>query len=104
MKSSEFVQSLIVLPLITAVLLIGCATPYKQQQAFKEAVSKSPALEHLYTTDIYNIYYDKVIKKCVMHSISQESSGDGIGLGVGVSEFVCDPEEIRERAENLRSK
>ncbi len=90
-----------ILFLMSTALLMACSTPYKQQQAYKEAATKSPALKHLYTTDIYNIYFDKILQKCVMHSISQTDEENGIGVGVGIHIFDCDPKDIRKRAEDV---
>ncbi len=101
MKSLKNFGGSMILLLMATFLLAACSTPYKQQQAYKEAVSKSPALMHLYTTDIYNIYYDKILRKCVMHSISHEDEGNGIGVGVGIHIFDCKPKKIRKRAEDV---
>jgi len=81
----------------------GCARPYSQQRAYNKYVKSSPALEHLYTTDVYNIYYDTVLQKCVMHSITHlAGNGTGVGVGVGISEFDCDVDEIRKRVKELQ--
>jgi hypothetical protein len=102
MKRINILLFSIVLISIIALFFIGCSpTLYEQQRKIRDAVSTSSVLEPLYSTDIYTIYYDKILKKCVMHSNYTVDQRNGVGSGIGICEFDCDPEEIKKRTMEL---
>ena len=89
--------------LIAVWMLQSCYSPSHSQEYFIEASLEDPALEPLYTTSLYTVYYDHALVRCVLHSTHTwgQNGGGGGGTGIGVQAFRCDPDRIRQRAESV---
>lgn len=86
-----------------AVMALGCYSPSHSQEYFVQASRTDPALEPLYRTSLYTVYYDHAMVRCVIHSSHTwgQSGGGGGGTGIGIHAFRCDPNRIRERAQGV---
>jgi len=91
---------------VLAWSLTGCYTPAASQRYFVEASLKDAALEPIYSTAIYTVYFDYALARCVIHSAHTwgQHGGGGGGTGIGVAAFRCDPNRVRQRAEGLGLK
>jgi hypothetical protein len=84
------------LTLLFCCALTGCSTLASQQQAIRSEV-RSPNLRPLYSTDLYSVYYDSAVNRCVLHAYVHTAGSSGTGDGVGVSSFECNPDQVSAR-------
>ncbi len=86
---------------VAALAVMGCYSPSHSQEYFVQASKKDPALEPLYSTALYTVYYDHALVRCIVHSSHTwgQSGGGGGGTGIGIHAFRCDPNRIRQRAQ-----
>ena len=88
---------------LAALALEACYSPAHSQKYFIKASLDDPALEPLYTTSLYSVYFDHALLRCVLHSTHTwgQNGGGGGGTGIGAYAFRCDPNRIRQRAESV---
>ena len=91
---------------VVGLTLQACYSPAHSQKYFIEASNADPALEPLYSTSLYTVYYDHALIRCVLHSTHTwgQTGGGGGGTGIGIHAFRCDPDRIRQRAQNVGVK
>lgn len=77
-----------------AFAFVGACAPFQQSQDFARREVKSPYLRIIHATDAYTVFYDSAIKRCVIYAYVREMAGNGLGVGVGVDSFECDPTQI----------
>ena len=90
----------------SAMIFTGCYTPATSQKYFVEASMNDPALEPIYSTSLYTVYFDYALVRCVIHSTHTwgQQGGGGGGTGIGIAAFRCDPNRVRNRAESVGLK
>ncbi len=88
---------------VSVAMVSGCYTPASSQKYFVKASKNDPALEPIYSTSLYTVYFDYALSRCVIHSTHTwgQSGGGGGGTGIGIAAFRCDPSRVRNRAEGL---
>lgn len=103
MQSFNHVLILFCLSAAPAVVVTGCYTPATSQKYFVKASMDDPALEPIYSTALYTVYFDYALARCVVHSTHTwgQQGGGGGGTGIGINAFRCDPNRVRHRAENF---
>jgi hypothetical protein len=84
----------------------GCYSPAQSQKYFVEASMDDTALEPIYSTSLYTVYFDYALARCVIHSTFTwgQNGGGGGGTGIGIEAFRCDPNRVRQRAESIGLK
>lgn len=106
-KTRHVPAAALAIVLLGAVLCgSGCYSPGDSQRYFRQAAANDPALEPLYQTALYTVYFDHALRRCVLHSAHTwgQHGGGGGGTGVGVSAFRCDPVRIKARVAQLNMK
>lgn len=83
-----------------SMFMLGCYSPIESQDYFRQATLDDPALEPMYSTTLYTVYFDHALRRCIIHSSYSwgERGGGGGGTGIGIEAFRCDPNRIRARA------
>ncbi len=96
-------MSLCSLYVLMLLALQGCYSPVDSQQYFAKATNEDRALEPIYSTSLYTVYFDYALSRCVIHSAHTwgQSGGGGGGTGIGISAFRCEPSQLRDRAKRL---
>lgn len=92
--------------ILIAIAVWGCNTPLQSQKYFANAVKNDPIMEPIHQTALYTIYFDHALQRCVLHSAYTwgESGGGTGGTGLGVSVFSCNPQALKNHAEQLREQ
>ena len=92
--------------IIASIIIIAhfcsfsCYSPKTSQDFFVQATVAEKALQPLYGTALYTVYFDFALQRCVIHAAHTwgEKGGGAGGTGIGVSAFRCDPARIQKRA------
>jgi hypothetical protein len=90
----------------TLVAMLGapaCYSPVDSQSYFVEATAADRALEPVYSTSLYTVFFDYALMRCIIHSSHTwgQQGGGGGGTGIGIVAFRCDPAKIRAQATRL---
>ncbi len=103
LKKPIFRSSLCFLCALTLLAIQGCYSPVDSQQYFVKATNEDRALEPIYSTSLYTVYFDYALSRCVIHSAHTwgQAGGGGGGTGIGISAFRCEPSQLRDRAKRL---
>lgn len=77
--------------LCLAPALFHCRTLGASQQKVRTQISNTPNLTLIRQTDLYNVYFDEVIKRCILHSAYFGEGTNAAAAGIGIESFECDP-------------